>query len=68
MRACNSKVIDSKTYENVFGGAYRAQRVPGGLKIVQQGKNLSHFEIIPNKTLSLSQYQALLNKVALIGI
>ena len=39
-----------------------------GLKIVQQGKNLSHFEIIPNKALSLSQYQTLLDKVALIGI
>ena len=51
-----------------FGGAYRIQKVPRGLKIVQQGKNLSHFEIIPNKALSLNQYQALLKKVVLIGI
>ena len=51
-----------------FGGAYRVKRIPRGLKIVQQGKNLSHFEIIPNKALSLSQYQTLLDKVVLIGI
>lgn len=51
-----------------FGGAYRIQKVPRGLKIVQQGKNLSHYEIISNKVLTLNKYQALLDKIVLIGI
>ena len=61
-------VNTNSTQVQNFDDAYRVQKVPRGLKIVQQGKNFSHFEIIPNKVLSLSQYQALLNKIVLIGI
>ena len=48
-----------------FGGAYRVKRIPRGLKIVQQGKNLSHYEIIPDKALTIEQFQFLINKIVL---
>lgn len=50
-----------------FGGAYRIKRIPRGLKIVQQGKNLSHYEIIPNSTLTVEQFQYLINKIVLVS-
>ena len=48
-----------------FGGAYRVKRIPRGLKIVQQGKNLSHYEIIPNDPLTSELFQELINKIVL---
>lgn len=48
-----------------FGGAYRVKRIPRGLKIVQQGKNLCHYEIIPNDPLAPELFQALINKIVL---
>jgi len=49
-----------------FGGSYRVTKVPRGLKIVQQGKNLNHFEIIPNKALTVEKFQSFLNKIKLV--
>ena len=57
--------IDSTQLER-FGGAYRVKRIPRGLKIVQQGKNLSHYEIIPNNALTAEQFQHLINKIVLV--
>ena len=49
-----------------FGGAYRVKRIPSGLKIVQQGQNLNHYEIIPNNVLTQEQFQLLLNKIIVV--
>lgn len=51
-----------------FGGAYRVSNVPKGLQIVQQGKNLSHFEIVAKTALTPEKMQILLNKIILIAI
>ncbi len=43
-----------------FGGAYKVRSLPDGLKIIQRGKNLMHFEIVPQYAMPLNQYQSLL--------
>ncbi len=59
--------IDPAQVQN-FGGAYRVSNVPRGLQIIQQGKNLSHFEIIAKTALTPEKFQFLLNKIILIAI
>ncbi len=51
-----------------FGGAYKVQSLPDGLKIIQRGKNLMHFEIVPQYAMPLNQYQSLLYQVQLIPV
>lgn len=49
-----------------FGGAYKVQSIPEGLKVIQRGQNLMHFEIVPEYAMSLENYQALLYQVQLV--
>ncbi len=51
-----------------FGGAYKVQSLPDGLKFIQRGKNLMHFEIVPQYAMPLNQYQSLLYQVQLIPV
>jgi hypothetical protein len=48
-----------------FGGAYRVTSVPDGLQIIQRGKNTNHYEIVPKKAMSMTDYQKLLSQVKL---
>ena len=51
-----------------FGGAYKIQSLPNGLKVIQRGQNLLHFEIVPQYAMTLEQYQSLLYQVVLVKI
>ena len=44
-----------------FGGAYKIESIPDGLKIVQRGAKLEHFEIVPEYEMTLEEFQNLLN-------
>lgn len=46
-----------------FGGAYKIEYLPEGLKIIQRGSRPEHFEIVPKDPMSLEQYQTLLNMI-----
>jgi hypothetical protein len=48
-----------------FGGARQVKSIPAELKIVQRGQNPSHYEIVPRRPMSLSEFQRLLNEVEL---
>ncbi len=37
--------------------------MPQGLKIVQQGKDPGHFEIVPTTQISQEKFQSLLNQI-----
>jgi hypothetical protein len=48
-----------------FGGAYRIETIPVGLKIEQRGRDPGHFEIIPAREMTLQEYEELLEQVVL---
>ena len=56
-------------YVNVskFGGAYKIESIPEGLKIVQRGAKLEHFEIVPEYEMTLEEFQNLLNQIEISG-
>ncbi|MDR0746520.1 MAG: RHS domain-containing protein, partial [Helicobacteraceae bacterium] len=41
--------------------------VSGDLKIIQRGKDLHHYEIVPSKPMSLEAYQEALSKIKVFG-
>ncbi|MGL6196936.1 MAG: polymorphic toxin-type HINT domain-containing protein [Thermoguttaceae bacterium] len=48
-----------------FGGAFRVTSIPKELEIIQQGKNLLHYEIVAKEAMSLERYIELLGQVVL---
>jgi hypothetical protein len=46
-----------------FGGAYKIESLPEGLKIIQRGADAGHFEIVPAKPMTLNEFQDLLNQI-----
>jgi hypothetical protein len=46
-----------------FGGAYRIESSPPGLKIEQRGRDPGHYEVIPTREMSMQEYEALLGQV-----
>jgi hypothetical protein len=48
-----------------FGGAYRVKEIPDELQIIQRGKDLSHYEIVPKNPMPLEKFVELLKKVKL---
>ncbi|WP_066496637.1 hypothetical protein [Abyssisolibacter fermentans] len=46
-----------------FGGAYKIDNLPEGLKIIQRGQRLEHYEIVPAYDMPLEQFQKLLNQI-----
>ena len=57
--------VDANTVAK-FGGAYKIESIPEGLKIIQRGKRAEHFEIVPTKEISVEKFQSLLNKVKVV--
>ncbi|NLW46989.1 MAG: hypothetical protein GXY86_06600 [Firmicutes bacterium] len=51
-----------------YGGAYRIEYLPKGLKIVQRGVNPGHFEIVPAYEMHVQQYQSLLNQIKAVKV
>ena len=48
-----------------FGTPNKIIDIPDGLKIIQRGANLSHYEIVPTFEMPFSQYQKLLYEITL---
>ena len=48
-----------------FGGAYRVKEIPDELQIIQRGKDLRHYEIVPKDPMPLEKFVELLKKVKL---
>lgn len=48
-----------------FGGAYRVEFIPPGLKVIKRGRNASHYELAPDEPMSFERYVALLAQVVL---
>lgn len=46
-----------------FGGAYKIESIPDGLKVIQRGSRAEHFEIVPTKPVTVEQFQELLNQI-----
>jgi YD repeat-containing protein len=55
--------VDAPKLTNQFGSAYKITAMPSGLRIVQQGKDLGHFEIVPTSQISQEKFQSLLNQI-----
>lgn len=49
-----------------FSGAYRVTGVPEELKIIQRGRDPSHFEIVRARPMTLAEYEAALGKFVLV--
>lgn len=46
-----------------FGGAYKIDSLPYGLRIIQQGKNAEHYVIVPSRAMGVEEFQGLLNQI-----
>ncbi|MBV7269074.1 RHS repeat domain-containing protein [Winogradskyella luteola] len=49
-----------------FGGAYRVHSLPKGLKVIQRGQRMNHYEIVPEKPMPLKDFQNLLNQIKVV--
>ncbi|MEW4412339.1 hypothetical protein [Clostridium sp. AN503] len=58
--------VNSETVSK-FGGAYKIESLPEGLKIVQRGARAEHFEIVPAYEMPLDTFQNLLNQIVVSG-
>ena len=47
-----------------FGGAYKIESIPEGLKIIQRGQNFNHYEIVPQSDdMTIDSFQRLLDQI-----
>ncbi len=49
-----------------FGGAFRVENLPDELQIIQRGKDLGHFEIVPKSPMPFEKFAELVKKVTLV--
>ena len=49
-----------------FGGPYRVSSLPDELRIIQRGRNPTHYEIVPAFPMPLAEYEDLLTKIVLV--
>lgn len=54
--------VDPNTVSK-FGGAYKIESLPDGLKVIQRGQRKEHFEIVPSNEMSIEKFQSLLNQI-----
>jgi hypothetical protein len=59
-----SLFADPATVER-FGGAYRVESIPEGLKMQQRGRDSGHYELMPAEPMSFERYVELLQQVVL---
>ncbi|GHT12370.1 hypothetical protein FACS1894170_07120 [Planctomycetales bacterium] len=48
-----------------FGGAFKVKNIPDELQIMQRGKDLGHYEIVPKEAMPVEKYRELLKQVIL---
>jgi hypothetical protein len=51
-----------------FGGAYRVSDIPDELRVIQHGRNPTHFEIVPAHPMTLTEYEEALGKITLTPV
>jgi hypothetical protein len=51
-----------------FGGAHRVTSLPVELRIIQRGRDPSHFEIVPAYPMTLAEYEEALSKIVLVPV
>ena len=51
-----------------FGGAYALSQVPAELTIIQRGRNLHHFEVVPAFPMPQAEYEDALSKIVLVAV
>jgi hypothetical protein len=51
-----------------FGGAYRVTAIPDTLRIIQRGRNLHHFEIVPAQPMAQVDYEDALSQIVLVQV
>jgi hypothetical protein len=59
-----SLFADRATVER-FGGAYRVESIPAGLKMRQRGRDPGHYELMPAEPQCFERYVELLQQVVL---
>ncbi len=58
-------LFDDPAQVERFGGAYRVESIPEGLKMQQRGRDPGHYELMPAEPMSFERYVALLKQVVL---
>jgi hypothetical protein len=58
-------VFDDPTLVERFGGAYRVEFIPEGLRVQQRGRDPRHYEIMPAEPMTFERYTELLQQVIL---
>lgn len=51
-----------------FGGAFLLTNLPESLKIIQQGRDPAHHEIVPVSPMTMNEYEAALNSIVLVKV
>lgn len=46
-----------------FGGANLVESIPAELRVIQRGKNLGHFELVPRKPMTPQRFQELTRQI-----
>lgn len=51
-----------------FGGAFLLTNVPQTLRIIQQGRDPAHHEIVPVSPMTMDDYEQALNSIVLVRV
>ena len=51
-----------------FGGAYRLTNIPETLRIIQQGRDPSHHEIVPASPMTMDEHEQALDSIVLVPV
>ncbi|MBI2808494.1 MAG: hypothetical protein HYX68_26200 [Planctomycetes bacterium] len=49
-----------------FGGAFLLTNVPESVQIIQQGRDPTHYEIVPASPMTMDDYEEALSKIVLV--
>jgi len=61
-------VFDRPDNLDRFGGAYEIVTLPDTLRIIQRGRDLHHFEIVPAFPMTFAEYEDALKQIALVPV
>lgn len=59
-------VFDRPDNLDRFGGAYRVTNIPAELKVIQRGRDRTHFEIVPAMPMTFIDYEKALLEIVLV--
>ena len=59
-------VFDRPDNLDRFGGAFRLTNVPETLRIVQRGRDPTHYEIVPAAPMTMDEYEGALDTIILV--